>query len=109
MAALRSALSLILKSLVRQGEEERRPFVRLAFRPYATSVAIDNALDIGQSDPVSFKIFLCVETLEHTKELGGKSHIETHTVIPNENNRLFSGFCRGANLDRSRVARTSVL
>src|SRR2546423_15108139 len=54
---------------------------RSAFRPGATAMPLNNAPDIGQTDPDAFKLRDRVQPLEYPKELVCVLHVEPRAVI----------------------------
>src|SRR3974390_3258498 len=52
-------------------------------------MAVHNALDCGQTYAGAWKIGGRMQTLEHPEELVSKVHIETGTVISDEESRLW--------------------
>ncbi len=63
------------------GKEESGADVRFAFRPDATVMAVNDALDVGQPDTGAFKILAAVKALKNTKQFRGISHVETDAVV----------------------------
>ena len=64
---------------------------------------LDNSLDIGQPDPVAFKLILRVQPLEHSKELVGLLHVESNAIVPHKDDDC-TFLHLGANLDFRRRA-----
>src|ERR1700730_7370048 len=55
-----------------------------AVRPNASTVAIDNPVYRGESDPCSREFRLSVQALEWAEELFGVAHVKTRSVVTNE-------------------------
>ena len=55
-----------------------------AVRPNASTVAIDNPVYRGESDPCSREFRLSVQALEWAEELFGILHVKTRSVVTNE-------------------------
>ena len=72
----------------RKREVECRPFVHFTLCPDSPVMAMDDALDQGQADPGSFILFIAVQTLKDTEELGVESHIKTDAIISDKIDRL---------------------
>ncbi len=63
------------------GKVNRRPLSFRAFRPDASAMPGDDALDDGQPDAGAGKFFLGVQALEGCEELIGIAHIETGAIV----------------------------
>src|SRR3984893_14619213 len=55
-----------------------------AVRPNASTVAIDNPVYRGESDPCSREFRLSVQALEWAEQLFGIPHVKTRSVVANE-------------------------
>src|SRR5207244_12907321 len=60
---------------------KRRTLIGFCFRPDASPVSVEDALDQGQAHPGSFKFILAVQPLEDTEELVGVPWIEPDAVV----------------------------
>src|SRR5881296_3504152 len=63
------------------GEEERRPFVGLAFGPDAPAVALHDPLRQRQADSASLELVGAMQALEHAEQLFDEAHVEAHAVV----------------------------
>jgi len=68
--------------LVRKREIEGRSLVNLAFGPDPAAVAVDDALDNGESHPGSLEVLMAVEALEDAEHLVVVLHVEPGAVVP---------------------------
>src|SRR5258708_984565 len=59
-----------------------------AFGPRSSTMAVDDALDIGQSDARALEFFLAVQTLKDAEELLAILRIETGAIVANINQRF---------------------
>src|SRR5580765_1055777 len=64
-----------------QSEIERRPLVRLRFRPHAAAMAVHHALHDREADAGAFELLLVVQALEHAEELVRVLHVEADAVV----------------------------
>ena len=63
-------------------EKECRPLPDLPFRPYPSTMPVEDALDDGQADAGALKVSSCMESLEGVEELVGVGHVKSSAVVP---------------------------
>src|SRR5690348_1238987 len=73
-----------------QGEEKCRALTDKAFRPNATAVPVNDALDGSKSNPRPFELFGAMEALERAKQISGAFQIETDSIVPHQESLLRS-------------------
>src|SRR5271165_6018971 len=81
------------------GKEKGRAAVQHAFGPDSAPVALDNALDIGQSDARAGKLSLAVQALKDAEELAGILRIEARAVVAHKNHVLILAAGNAADFD----------
>src|SRR5208282_4818333 len=64
-----------------QREIECRSFFFGAFRPYLSSVPMNDALDNGQANAGTWKLFNRMQPLKCSKQLFSVLHIETGSIV----------------------------
>jgi hypothetical protein len=64
-----------------QREKERRAPPRLALRPNASAVAMDDPLNGSQADASTFEILLVMETLEHSEKFIRILRVKADAII----------------------------
>src|SRR4051794_23729648 len=69
---------------IRYGEIKSGALVFGGFGPDGSAVLADDAIDSGEADAGAFELVGTVETLENTEKFIGVFHVETNTVIANE-------------------------
>ena len=69
---------------------------------------VDDSLHGRQPDARPLEILRPMQPLEHAKQLVGVPHVESNSVVPDEEGALTVP-CRLANLDHRDVARSGVL
>ncbi len=85
--------------LPRHGKVKSRPVVRRAFRPGSAPVALNDALDVGQTDARALKLSLAVQALEDAEQLVGILRIKAGSVVANEDHILALAHGSGADFD----------
>jgi hypothetical protein len=91
----------------RKREVKRCAFLFLAFGPDAASMTEQDALDIGKADASALKFLFKMEALKNAEEFANVLHIETYTIIADEDNVLVAIYMR-ADFDFGRFPRTRV-
>src|ERR1700734_641252 len=65
-------------------EVERRTFIRCPFAPDLPAMAVDDALNGGQSNPGAFKLFRQMQALKNAEQLVHISHVKACAVVTYE-------------------------
>src|SRR6185295_5900619 len=68
-----------------------RPLVFAAFRPDASAVTVDDALNVGQADAGAFKIAGAMQPLEDAEKFVGVLHVEAGSVVPDKEDPVLVG------------------
>src|SRR5579859_6209979 len=78
-----------LKCFVQRGEceVERSALVQFRLRPDTAPVFLHDALHRGQAYSGAFEVFGAVHALENAEQLSGILHVESHTVVADEDDR----------------------
>ena len=74
----------MIQSILIQSKIKSSAYSDLTFRPGFTSVAVNDSLHSGQTNPGSSEFYCFVQTLERLEEFIGIGHIESNPVIANK-------------------------